>query len=131
MNYDEVLRVGRVMGSKLRRRSSEKGVVVTTNVNSKGERLAIAISFNICKELDLHRGESFNIVELPNGRICLCKVREALGFKLTGNSTRSRSHYLYIPRFRTVKDTVIGVIEDGLIMFEAGSFEATGDDSND
>lgn len=128
IDYTEILNTGELLVPK--KRGSAKGerrkeVLATTHRIMGGGRVSIAIPNSVCKELGLAKGESFNLVALPNGKTCVCKVRPDLGFRLTRSNVSSRSniHYLFLPRLETTTDgPVEGLIEDGLIVFKEGSF---------
>lgn len=129
VDYEKLLESGNIVAPRIRGSYGErrKAVIATTHNNADGGRVSIAIPYSFCKELDLNRGEAFTIVMFPSGKYCLCKVREGLGYKLTASkreNSRTKLHYVYIPRLVTRdKKAVLGYIEDGLIMFDEGSFE--------
>lgn len=130
IDYSEILNTGELLVPK--KRGSAKGacrkeVLATTHRNKGGSRVAIAIPNSVCKDLGLVKGESFNLVTLPNGKICLCKVRADLGFRLAQSNiiNRSRIHYVFLPRLETTTtEAIVASIEDGLIVFEEGSFNS-------
>lgn len=126
VDYDDLLNSGYIVAPRLRK---ERDAVVTevtikTHRNSKGVRAVIAIPPSVYKELGFEREDHFNVVILPSGKYCLCKVRPHLGYKTTTNTEKAKTRYLYIPRLETKNDGIfIGYIEDGLIVFPEGSFE--------
>jgi len=120
--YDEVLSTGALITKKTRStRRSTTEVVVTTQKRYEGSRISIRVPPKIAEFVDLGRGDFCNLVILPCGKYCLCKVRQHLGFVLSGVS-KSHTLYCYIPHIATVGEKIIGEVKDGLIVFPEGSF---------
>lgn len=120
--YDEVLASGSLISKKTRStRRSTTEIVVTTQKRNEGSRISIRVPPKIAESVDLARGDYCNLVILPCGKYCLCKVRQHLGFVLSG-VTKSHTLYCYIPHIATTVDKVIGSVEGFLIVFPEGSF---------
>ena len=123
--YDEVLASGSLAFEKMDRgqRYLDQMIVVSTQARGDSYRVAIRIRMKSAESVDLYKGDFCNLVLLPNGKYCLCKVRQELGFLLT-RPTKSPTLYCFIPHIVTTDKRVIGTIQDGLILFPAGSFTA-------
>jgi len=120
--YEEILASGSLIVKKTRpTRRSTTDIVVTTQKRYGGCRISIRIPPKIAQSADLAKGDYCNLVILPCGKYCLCKVRQHLGFILSG-VTKSHTLYCYIPHIATTVDKVIGSVEGFLIVFPEGSF---------
>ena len=121
VDYEKILNSGNIISPK--KLASER-VLKPLEVYAKSteRRCYISIPSSLVETLGFVKGDCFNIVALPNGKFCLCKVRSSLGFAIY--KSEGRVHYINIPRLKT-KDysRVLGFVEDGLILFPPGSFE--------
>lgn len=121
--YEQIEALGPFVVDKRRSvRVPSKEVMVTTQKRSNGSRISIRMTIKTAESVGLEKGCYCNLVLLPSGKYCLCKVRDYLGYMLTTASNVPSTLYCFIPYIETVEAKVIGKIEEGLILFPEGSF---------
>lgn len=123
--YEQIEALGSFIVEKKRSvRSLVKGAVATTQKRTNSSRVSIRMTVKTAESVGLEKGCYCNLALLPSGKYCLCKVRDHLGYILTTASSTPNTLYCFIPYVETVEPKAIGKVEDGLILFPEGSFNA-------